>query len=104
LRDDYPRFQQLNAGILAISVEEPALGQRVADLLTLPFPVLSDPNHRVVDQYGVYNLLGDSLATPSVFIIDMEGVIRWAYVGESSADRPSNEMILEQLGGLATTA
>jgi peroxiredoxin len=104
LRDDYPRFQQLNAGILAISVEEPALGQRVADLLTLPFPVLSDPNQHVVDQYGVYNLLGDSLATPSVFIIDMEGVIRWAYVGESSADRPSNEMILEQLGGLATTA
>lgn len=102
MRDDYPRFQQLNAGILAISVEEPALGQRVADLLSLPYPILSDPDHHVVDQYGVYNLLGDSLATPSVFIIDMDGVIGWHYVGESSSDRPSNEMILEQLGALAT--
>jgi peroxiredoxin len=102
LRDDHPQFEQLNAEILAISVEEPALGQRVAELLSLPYPVLSDPDHRVVDQYAVYNLLGDSLATPSVFIIDMDGVIRWAYVGQSSADRPSNETILGQLGELAT--
>ena len=103
MRDDYPRFRQLDAEILAISVEELAIGQHVSELLSLPYPLLSDPDHRIVDQYGVYNLLGDSLATPSVFIIDMEGVIRWAYVGESSADRPSNEMILEQLGDLATS-
>jgi peroxiredoxin len=102
LRDDYPRFQQLNAEILAISVEEPAMAQRVAELLSLPYPVLSDPDHRVVDQYGVYNLLGDSLATPSVFIIDIHGIVKYVYVGESSGDRPSNEMILEQLEGLAT--
>lgn len=102
MRDDYPRFEQLNAEILAISVEDPAMAQRVSELLSLPYPLLSDREHRIVDEYGVYNLLGDSLATPSVFIIDMDGVIRWGYVGESSADRPGNEMILEQLAGIAT--
>jgi peroxiredoxin len=100
LQADYPSFQGLNAEILAISVEESAAGQHVSDLLDLQYPVLSDADHRVTDQYGVYNLLGDSLATPSVFIIDLEGIIRWDYVGQFASDRPSNQMILEQLRSL----
>jgi peroxiredoxin len=100
LQRDYSDFQQLNAELLAISVEGAEKGQSVSDLLDLQYPVLSDPDHRVVDQYGVYNLLGDELATPSVFLIDLEGIIRWEYVGQDTRDRPSNEMILEQLGKL----
>ncbi len=97
MQEDYSKFVELNAQILAISVEEPPIGQYVMELLDIAYPILSDPQHEVVDQYGVYNLLGDSVATPSVFVIDTEGVIRWTYVGQSSGDRPSNEMILEQL-------
>jgi peroxiredoxin len=101
LQEDYSRFVELDTEILAISVEEPSIGQYVTELLDIAYPILSDPEHEVVDQYGVYNLLGDSVATPSVFVIDTEGVIRWTYVGQSSGDRPSNEMILEQLTALA---
>ena len=100
MQEDYPRFEEVNAEILAVSVEDAAIGSDVSELLGIQYPILSDVEHRVVDQYGVYNLLGDSLATPSVFLIDREGTIRWAYVGQSSSDRPSNEMILEQLRGL----
>jgi peroxiredoxin len=103
LQEDYNRFVQLDTEILAISVEEPSIGQYVTELLDIAYPILSDPEHEVVDQYGVYNLLGDSVATPSVFVIDTEGVIRWTYVGHSSSDRPSNEMILEQLTALAAS-
>ena len=102
MQEDYSKFQELNAEILAVSVEEPSIGQYVTDLLDIAFPILSDEDHDVVDQYAVYNLLGDSLATPSVFIVDTEGIIRWTYVGQSSSDRPSNEMILEQLRGLTS--
>jgi peroxiredoxin len=100
LQQDYTRFVELNAEILAVSVEGPEMGQFVSDLLDLQFPVLSDANHSVAGQYGVYDLLGDSLATPSVFIVDTQGVIRWRYVGESSTDRPADEVILQQLGQL----
>jgi len=100
LQQDYTRFEELNAEILAISVEGPDMAQYVSDLFDLQYPVLSDANHSVVDRYGVYNLLGDSLATPAVFLVDLDGVIRWGYVGESSGDRPPNETILEQLGQL----
>jgi peroxiredoxin len=101
LQESYSHFQQLNAEILAISVEAPDLGQRVSDLLGLEYPVLSDTARQAVNLYGVYNLLGDELATPSVFVIDLEGVIRWEYIGQDSRDRPSNEMILEQLSDLS---
>jgi len=102
LQQDYARFQELNTEILAISVQQPEIGQYVSELLDLQYPVLSDLEHQAVDAYGVYDLLGDSLAAPSVFVIDMDGVIRWVYVGESSGDRPSNEMIVEQLRALST--
>jgi peroxiredoxin len=103
LQEDYSRFVELDTEILAISVEEPSIGQYVTELLDIAFPILSDPEHEVVDQYGVYNLLGDSVATPSVFVIDTEGIIRWTYVGQSSGDRPSDQMILEQLTGLTAS-
>jgi peroxiredoxin len=97
LQDDYPEFEALNAEILAVSVEEAEVGRYVSNLLELQYPVAADLEHQVVDLYGVYNLLGDSLATPSVFVIDRDGSVRWKYVGQSSADRPTNEMILEQV-------
>ena len=102
MQQEYARFQELNTELLAISVQEPDIGQQVSELLDLQYPVLSDPGRLAVDAYGVYDLLGDSLATPSVFVIDTDGVVMWVYVGESSGDRPSNEMILEQLRALST--
>jgi peroxiredoxin len=100
LQEDYSQYVEVNAEILAVSVEDAAIGRHVSQLLEIQYPILSDVEHRVVDQYGVYSLLGDSLATPSVFLIDTEGTIRWVYVGKSSSDRPSNDIILGQLRGL----
>ena len=51
----------------------------------------------MVKDYGVYNLLRDRLATPSTFIIDKDGVIRWKYIGRSISDRPSTEEVIKQL-------
>ena len=48
----------------------------------------------------MFNLLDDDLATPSMFIIDTEGVIRWKYIGNSAGDRPELSTIKEQLAKL----
>ena len=61
------------------------------------FPLLADPDHAVAEAYGVYNLLGDGLATPAVFIVDPSGNLVWSYVGQNAADRPSVDKILENL-------
>lgn len=61
------------------------------------YPMLADPVHRVAENYGVYNLLGDGLAAPAVFVIETDGRIAWSHVGQHAGDRASAQTILEQL-------
>ncbi len=61
------------------------------------FPILYDPSARVVRDYGVFDLLGDRLATASTFILNKRGTIRWKYIGRSIYDRPPVSTILDQL-------
>ena len=97
LRDHYQDFQERNAEVIALAVHSLAGAGHVAQVTEAPFPILADPDHAVAEAYGVYNLLGDGIATPSVFIIDRSGQIVWSYVGQNAADRPSVQTILENL-------
>ncbi len=38
-----------------------------------------------------------AVATPSVFIVDLDGTIVWSYVGQNAADRPGADTILSHL-------
>ncbi|MEE2938029.1 MAG: redoxin domain-containing protein [Planctomycetota bacterium] len=60
---------------------------------TIPFPILVDINLKGVDQLGIRA----ELAKPATYIIDRSGRVRFAYVGESIADRPTVDSVLNQL-------
>lgn len=83
--------------MLAIAVHNLDRAELVARVSGVPFPLLADPDHTVTEAYGVYNLLGDGIATPSVFIIDKTGRIVWSYIGQSSDDRVTGQTILDNL-------
>ena len=83
--------------MLAISTDDLSKAKLFAGRMGLPFPVLYDPSAEVVRAYDVFNLLGDLLATPSTFIIDRDGVVRWKYVGRDIDDRASVAQVLKQL-------
>ncbi len=97
LNSRYSEIQDLNAEVLAISKDDLSGAHYISDSIGIMFPILYDPEAEVVQEYGVYNLLRDGLATPSTFIIDKDGVIQWKYVGRDKSDRPSTQVILEQL-------
>ena len=97
LNSRYSEIADLNAEVLSVSVDDLSGAQYLSDSIGIVFPILYDPETDVVSKYGVYNLLGDGLATPSTFIIDKDGVIQWKYVGRSKDDRPSMQRVLEQL-------
>jgi len=61
------------------------------------YPMLADSAHQVAEAYGVYNLLGDGLAAPAVFVIEPDGRVAWSYVGQRSGDRVAASAILEHL-------
>lgn len=65
-----------------------------------PFPFVLDVGLKAVDVLGIRK----DLSKPATFILDSEGAVRFAYVGESLADRPSVKAILEQLDQLQLAA
>jgi peroxiredoxin len=80
-----------------VAFQDTALARTIAGLVSASYPVLADANHAVADAYGVFNLLGDGVATPSVFVIDPSGRMVWSYVGKDVNDRPTPEQILSHL-------
>ena len=69
----------------------------LADRLDLDFPLLVDPFADVVREYGIFNLLGDGLATASTFILDKQGRITYRHVGRGISDRPPADLIVDEL-------
>ncbi len=65
-----------------------------------PFPFVLDVGLKAVDILGIRK----DLSKPATFILDSEGAVRFAYVGESLADRPSVKAILGQLDQLQLAA
>lgn len=97
LQSRYQSFQERETEVIALAVHDLAGAQRMAQVTGAVFPILADPDHAVADAYGVYDLLGDGVATPAVFIIDTSGRVVWSYIGQNASDRPSAQTILENL-------
>ena len=97
MQSEYQAIKDLQAEVLAVSVDDLTQAGYVVDRLGLEFPIMYDPQADVVKRYGVFNLLNDGLATPATFLIDTQGNIRWKYVGVNISDRPSTKSIFRQL-------
>ncbi len=76
---------------------ERLLGDGVEGALP-PFRMLQDPDHAVVDRYGLFNEEGSRedrpLPHPATLVIDREGVVRWKAVETDYRLRPTNEDII----------
>ncbi len=101
--------QEQTTQIIALSVDSPEDLQRMVDRISADddlaprFPFVTDPDHRVIDRYGLFNPddpRGRQLTHPATYIIDMEGVVRWKFVEVDYRVRPGNEDLLAVLGGL----
>ena len=62
------------------------------------FPLLSDPDHKVVDAYGLrdprYDKLGQGgLPSPTTLVIDKSGRIAWMRIDRDHTKRPPNAEI-----------
>jgi peroxiredoxin len=99
LEQDLPRFEQANARVVAVAVQDQAGANATVQASNLSYPVLADASHRMAEDYGVYNLLNDGVAAPAVFVIDTTGRVVWSYIAGDINDRPDNQTILNNLPG-----
>ena len=66
----------------------------------LPFPCLADPDRRAFRLYDVQSRLASLGQRPALFVVDMEGLVRYAYLGWQQWEIPSNDTVLARLQAL----
>jgi len=104
VRDDISNYAKLNASVFGISVDSPFSLGKFKEEQGLNFDLLSDFNKTVSAEYGsLYDsfVLGmNGVSKRSAFVVDKEGVIRYAEVLESAGDIPNLEAVKQVLSGL----
>jgi thioredoxin-dependent peroxiredoxin len=80
LRDNYAELQQQGYAVIGVSPNDTASHQKFADKYSLPFPLLADAQHTIIDKYGVWgekNLYGRKFMGlhRTTFLINEKGVI-----------------------------
>jgi len=93
LRDSLAKLNEMNAQVVGISVDAPAANKAFAANNNLQFPLLSDYTRAVSNQYcGVHNdfggLTGYSAAKRSVFVLDKDGTVKFAWISENPGVEP----------------
>jgi peroxiredoxin len=101
IRDEKTDFENDDVVTFGISCDPVASLKVFAEREALDYPLLSDfwPHGAVSRDYGVF-LEAKGFATRGTFIIDKEGVVRWAVVN-SPADARSNDEYRTALATLA---
>ncbi|MEZ4964631.1 MAG: redoxin domain-containing protein [Saprospiraceae bacterium] len=104
MRDSLTEFEQLNAQVLAISVDSPYALAKWKDEQGFNFPLLSDFNKTASKKYDtLYKEFGLGLkgvSKRSAFVIDGEGIIRYAEVLENAGDLPNFDAVKQILQSL----
>ncbi|MEI7812065.1 MAG: redoxin domain-containing protein [Ignavibacteria bacterium] len=100
MRDDMATYESLDAQVLAVSVDSSFAQKLWVEKNQFTFLVLSDFNKEVSASYGVLydifapgNLNYKGVAKRSAFVIDKEGMVKYAEVLEDAGEEPDYEAI-----------
>jgi peroxiredoxin Q/BCP len=79
-RDDHTELKRRGVEVVGVSADNQALHQKFTDTYSLPFTLLSDPNHETMEKYGAWgekNMYGKKVTgvLRSTVLIDEKGRI-----------------------------
>ena len=102
---EWERYLEGKVQILGVSVEPPGEGKKLRERVTRdcqedrphialdPYPLrlLTDSDAVLIRAVGAENEghWAGTIAAPVTYVVDPAGEIKWAYVSDSAADRPS---------------
>ncbi len=104
MRDDIAYYSGLGADVVAISVDSLFTLGKFKEDQRLNFPLLSDFNKDTSKAFGsyyedfVFGMKG--VSRRAAFVIDKEGVVRYAEVLESAGNLPNFEAVKSTLSSL----
>ena len=96
LRDNYSLLKAEGFEVIGVSPDDPASHKRFIEKFTLPFTLVADPKHTIINKYGVWGpkvLYGRHYEGlhRTTFVIDEQGIIRKIFL------KPTNKKHAEQI-------
>jgi peroxiredoxin len=100
-----------NVKLYAISVDPPDVSKDFARKIAadgkgeLKFPILSDPDHKIIDEYGLRDPAYQGteyfgIPHPAVYVIGKTGKVAWTKIESNYRERPANQEIRGALDAL----
>lgn len=104
VRDNIAQYNQLEAKVFGISVDSLFTLGKFKEEQQLNFDLLSDFNKEAAQAYDTlypefFGMKG--VAKRAAFVIDVEGVVRYAEVLENAGDQPNFSEITKALEGIS---
>ena len=96
LRDNYGLLKQNGFEVIGVSPDDEKKHKKFEAKFDLPFTLLADPAHKIIDKYGVWEqkqLFGRKYMgiLRTTFVIDEKGIIRKIFL------RPKNKAHAEEI-------
>ena len=103
---DYQQFRDAGAIIFPISIMSEADSRKLKDQVGLPFPILFDSDHTVVDTYKVGQCASvpshvcfeiiTHVKDPQLIVIDPSGTIKHIHRLNQPGGNPDNQMLIKE--------
>ena len=96
LRDNYSLLKKNGIKVIGVSPDDITKHQKFREKFSLPFTLLADPQHKIIEKYGVWgekNLYGRKYMGlhRTTFVIDENGVIKKIFL------KPRNKAHAEEI-------
>jgi peroxiredoxin len=99
MRDDWGQFSGRDLIVLPISVDSTYSLKEYKQKYNMQVDLLSDFKREVTNLYGVLNE-ERFFSNRAYFLIDKEGVVRWAHVEDNPGLKRTNQEILAEVDRL----
>jgi peroxiredoxin Q/BCP len=81
LQADLPKIEGAGIQVIAISYDSVLALAKFSEKHKIAFPLLSDPDSKVITEFGVLNTLGKhkierGTPHPGTFVLDRDGIVR----------------------------
>ena len=91
----YQEFKDAGAEIVALIRDSQQAAHDYFQKHHIPFPCGVDITGQVYHKYEVRSSLLSFGQRPALFVLDRNGIVRFAYLGSQQWEIPSNEKVLE---------
>lgn len=101
-----------NVKLYAISIDSSDISKEFAQKIAsdnkgvINFPILSDPDHKTIDAYGLLDPAYEGqkvygIPHPAVYVIDKAGKVTWVRIESNYRQRPTNAEVRAALDALS---